>query len=529
MIQPLVSVVPGHDVDPLQGLLSQLAGIAPTPTDNLLHRADGTILVPFASVVPELGHHLNLVAGNDTLKGGAGNDVLTGDDASIFAPVITFSDTLMSKALDRAADLADIADDLADLSHLLHQVTAEQFACLPIWKHEWVIDQTIRVGSDVLEGGSGNDVLTGDDHLALAQSLTVTVGQLGALEAMLHDLDHAQGALEATVQELGQVDNHLRDETVSVKQGSKLRTILRHHADQVILGCDILDGGDGNDLLVGDQRLTMTPLLTVVAGGTLNPYHGNHHWYHEDHNWDHDHGEYDWNDHHHRGWYHAFWKGHGHPSSWDHADDDDGWHAGYGDKLEVANDILRGGAGNDTLFGDSQVLMAPALTIASNVSSKDRCRVEHEAGDSLEQMTELGHHDKHCGWWYHPTHHDDGYTVTGGNDLLEGGDGNDILLGQTGNDTLKGGNGDDYLVGGGERDSLDGGLGRDTVKSGHDTSSKLASELAPRLIDWAGQYQPFGNAQGLKWPSPWFTNFDLELDDAEHDRAFVITPKAKRK
>jgi Ca2+-binding RTX toxin-like protein len=273
----------------------------------------------------------------------------------------------------------------------------------------------------------------------------------------------------------------------------------------------------------------MTPRLTVVAGGTLTPYHGNHHWHHDDHDWDHGHRDYDWDDHHHRGWYHGYWTGHGHHGDWDHAHDDDGWHAGYGDRIDVADDILRGGAGNDTLFGDSLVLLAPALVLDPGISARERCRVEHEAWDSLAQMTEVGHHDQHHGWWHHPAHHADGYLVTGDNDLLEGGDGNDILLGQTGNDTLKGGNGDDYLVGGGERDCLDGGPGRDTVKSGHDTSAKLAGELAPRLIDWAGQYQPFGTAQGLRWPSPWVTNFDLDLDDSEHDRAFVIMPKAKRK
>jgi hypothetical protein len=37
----------------------------------------------------------------------------------------------------------------------------------------------------------------------------------------------------------------------------------------------------------------------------------------------------------------------------------------------------------------------------------------------------------------------------------------------------------------------------------------------------------FGTAPGLRGVSPWIPSFTLDLDDEAHDRAFVLTPKAK--
>jgi len=299
---------------------------------------------------------------------------------------------------------------------------------------------------------------------------------------------------------------------VSVLQGKKWRTVARHHADQVLLGADTLTGGDGQDLLVGDQRVHLAPRLTVVAGGTLTPSHGDHHWHHAAPH-GHDHAGYDGDGHPHRRWHQDYW--HGTP-----------WTGEYGDRVSVASDTLDGGAGNDTLLGDSLALVAPAAALDPDIPKRDRAKVEHAAGDVLEELTALGHHGH--GHWWHGGHKAAGYQVTGDDDLLEGGDGDDLLLGQTGDDTLRGGKGNDYLVGGGDHDRLDDGPGCDRGKSGHDTSAKLAGQLAPRLIDWSGQYKGFGSAPGLTSPSPWVADFALDLDDAEHDRALVIRPERRR-
>ncbi|MEM7521667.1 MAG: calcium-binding protein, partial [Pseudomonadota bacterium] len=59
-------------------------------------------------------------------------------------------------------------------------------------------------------------------------------------------------------------------------------------------------------------------------------------------------------------------------------------------------------------------------------------------------------------------------TITGGgnNDLLSGGDNDDVLNGAPGNDTLNGGSGNDSLVGGSGENRLNGDAGNDTLEGG---------------------------------------------------------------
>jgi Ca2+-binding RTX toxin-like protein len=510
---PFTTVVPGHDVDPGQGLLAQLRGVPGAPSDNTLQRMDGSRLVPFATIVPGFAGHLDLVAGNDTLLGGAGDDVLTGDNATVMAERLTFTDASMDRALTVTADFLDVADDLTDLVHALHYTVANDEGLPPIWSHTVVVDQTLRVGNDLLDGGSGNDNLTGDDRTAIATSLTVTVGQLDSLEFLVKGFDRIEAELEGAGQELIDVEHHLRDEIKQVQVGKSLRTTLVHHVDQLIIGNDQLLGGDGNDLLVGDQQLQMAPMVTVVAGGT-RPHGPDPRWHDDD--W------YDWDHHHHRSWHSNFWSRHG-SAHWSHD---------AGDVVRLGSDTLNGGAGDDVLYGDSLALDTPKAVVDSSVSKKDATWAQHEADEVVAELTELGGHHDHHGWFRH-FHNDaqDGYQITDGGDVLSGGDGRDLLFGQGDRDTLDGGAGADWLIGGRGRDTLLRGIDKreDKVSAGVDHSSSLQQELQTRLINWNGQYNGFGSAAGLSFPSPWLADFTLDIDEIGYNQAFVITPRAKRR
>jgi Ca2+-binding RTX toxin-like protein len=376
-----------------------------------------------------------------------------------------------------------------------------------------VVDQTLRVGNDLLDGGSGNDNLAGDDRTAIATALTVTVGQLDSLEALVAGFGRIEAELEGAGQELIDVEHHLRDQLGQVQVGKYWRTTLTHHVDQLILGNDVLSGGDGNDLLVGDQQLQMAPMVTVVAGGT-RPHGPDPRWYND--------AWYDWEHHHHRKWHDDYWQRHGNPH-WDHEP---------GDAVLLGSDTLSGGAGDDVLYGDSHALDTPNAVIDSSVSKKDAGWAQHEVEEVLAELTELGGHHDHHGWFHH-YHNDaqDGYQVTDGGGVLSGGDGRDLLFGQGDRDTLDGGAGADWLIGGQGKDTLFKGVDKkeDKLSSGVDHSSELRQELQTRLINWSGQYTGFGSSPGLRFPSPWLTEFTLEIDDTCHDQAFVIAPRPKRK
>lgn len=515
ILLPWTTVVPGHDVDPAQSLLAQFRGIPGAPADNTLHRADGTVLMPFAAVVPGFAGHLDLVAGNDTLSGGADDDVLTGDNATVLAANLIFTDALMEHAVSVTADFLDVADDLADLTQALHYQVSDLDAERHAWGQSVVVDRSVSIGNDVLNGGAGDDSLTGDDRTAIATSLTVTVGQLDSLEYLVAGFDHIEAELEGAGQELIEVEHHLRDEIGWVQSGHSSRTILIRHVDQLTLGNDSLTGGEGNDLLVGDQQLHMAPTVTVVAGGA-RPHGPDQRWHDDD--W------YDWDHHHHRNWHEDFWRQHGH--------DDRG--QGAGDIVQLGDDMLDGGAGNDVLYGDSLAMDAPAVVVDGSVNGTDVGWAEHEAEEVLTELTELGGHHERYGWFHHHSEAaQNGYQVTSGGDLLVGGDGSDLLFGQADWDTLDGGAGADWLVGGHDRDTLYRGVDKreDKLRDGEDHSRDLREELQGRLIDWSGQHQGFGSAPGLGFPSPWAQPFELHIADHHEydDGVFVLMPQITRR
>ncbi len=84
---------------------------------------------------------------------------------------------------------------------------------------------------------------------------------------------------------------------------------------------------------------------------------------------------------------------------------------------------------------------------------------------------------------------DDIIDALGGNDTINGNDGADTLTGGEGNDILNGGEGDDILDGGPGADMLDGGPGSDTA-----TYQNSAAAVLVRLHD--ARAVRFGDAQG---------------------------------
>jgi Ca2+-binding RTX toxin-like protein len=97
-----------------------------------------------------------------------------------------------------------------------------------------------------------------------------------------------------------------------------------------------------------------------------------------------------------------------------------------GSMIRGGADVLFGGNGNDRLFGEYAELPGASLSNSSGPP----------------------------------------YTLTGGNDTLNGEGGNDFLDGQLGNDTLNGGSGADRLLGGAGDDKLNGGTGLDILNGG---------------------------------------------------------------
>ncbi len=525
-IVPMVQVMPGREINAVSQMLPHIFNYGMVPADNNLDKAGGGWFTPFASVVTDWAHHVELLPGNDTIAGGGGDDTLVGDDLVSIARTVVFDADSMDKAELYTRRLLDVSDDFSDLIHEQYPLLDGHFAHWnDYWHDHWdsywdahgndapVIDATYSFGNDNLDGGAGNDVLIGDNSTLVAPAFAVPANLAEEFERFVDGVTESGDEIAHGIFDLVDLDHHLRDDVVSVKVGKSSHEEIRAHADQLVTGNDTITAGDGNDLVVGDDFVYRAPTVLLVP--EISAVHYNHH----DHDDDEDHwngGEWtdrdwaDWNDNHHGGywyehdhdWDEGFWHGHGDP------------HHGL-DVIVVGRDVISGGAGSDLVWGDNLALITDDVVRSWGISSRDYNNAAHEAQEALDRISTLtdevgywfggdddqhddGHHDGHdfwYGWDGRDSYHESQYA-----DDISGGAGNDILFGQAGDDKLRGDAGDDWLVGGHNYDSLDGGTGKNKLNTGDDNSSALRDSVAGMMTNWDTQFlslalpgAPFGN------------------------------------
>lgn len=181
----------------------------------------------------------------------------------------------------------------------------------------------------------------------------------------------------------------------------------------------------------------------------------------------------------------------------DGASEDDTIEGGAGNDVlagGLGNDLLSGDAGNDFLYGDSAITVtfAPG-EYEGSLNQIDLASMYIEATDyeALGYPLAVTFH----GFDVLEESGDGGndFILGGtGNDLLSGGDGNDTLLGEADHDTLIGGSGDDTLDGGNGNDWLIGDNG-DLTGSGNDT---LAGGLGDDVLQGLGGQDTLNGGSG---------------------------------
>ena len=535
VVVPWVSVTPDNAVDAFTSLLPFMnhdeQGL---PASNYL-MLGGARLAPLATFVPDFVNHLSQLHGNDTISGGAGNDLIAGDDFTLYSQVVDLTQTAtVATDLQLAATLLAATWWFGALTGAIDELQDETVEHL---QSATVIDGTFTIGSDTIDGGDGNDVISGDDIRVLAPDLRTNLGLSANVEQLIDALDTASLGLLATGRVLVTSQHHLLDRITTIPWGHDTRTIVTFHIDNLVTGNDTISGGAGNDLIVGDDYLVETPSVTVALGGTPvfqnpdgspapllwpwpwlcrtcgphSPWLG---W-----PWNGAPTKDDWH-----------WPDFGAP--WGHPDHD----SAPGDNVTIANDAIDGGAGDDLIWGDNLAIVATNEVIP--VLRPWWSHADHEADEIVEAIVDMEghpHFGDDRGWWgdlpgAFDAQHD--VDVRGGNDTISGGDGSDVLFGQSGGDTILGGNGDDWLIGGGgphQGELLDGGAGNDRTSGGDDNSSELRDLVAQLLTVWSGQFAAYGSATGLVSPSPWLANYDLSFSpghgfEGDDDEFFVISP-----
>ncbi|AWG36125.1 hypothetical protein CA948_13880 [Alcaligenes aquatilis] len=149
--------------------------------------------------------------------------------------------------------------------------------------------------------------------------------------------------------------------------------------------------------------------------------------------------------------------------------------------LDVGDDTVLGGDGNDIIFGDAINTDGDVLPWHEIPGGRPADLPDGAGLKALEVFLELknGSAPSNTDLYAYIKGNHEAFNVAGdtrgGNDTLDGGSGNDILYGQGGNDTLIGGAGDDILFGG---------AGNDTFQWNAGDQGSVAKPAVDRVMDF---------------------------------------------
>lgn len=372
-------------------------------------------------------------AGNDLLQGDAGADDLYGGSG----------DDFLDGGLDNDLLLGD------DLTFAAFRWSELDFAGL---YRSTPSDETYvqEIGNDLLRGGEGDDYLFG---MAGADALFGDAGN----DFLVGDFFEVVSIPVLRLNEAG---------------SEFIEDASDHFAEAVAYhGNDFLDGGDGDDYLVG---LAGDDQLFGGDGNDVLSADGN-----PDEVW----GRYG----------------------------NDTLDGGNGNDLLFGSggeDELVGGAGDDVLWGDEYAgsdgiavsawggapMAGEGSTglLAQDLHGRDRL----EGGDGSDTLIGGGRDDRLDGGSGSDLLFGDGVGVSlegddalfggDGDDELQGNGGNDLLMGESGADHLFGQEGDDQLSGGADDDGMAGGEGKDTLAGDDGNDTLFGGDGDDRLEGGAG-------------------------------------------
>lgn len=331
------------------------------------------------------GNGANIMAGDALVEGGDGSSVTV--ESSIDGEGFVGSDVLLASDGDN-----QIAGDAL--------VIAEGASTVLVDNRIITGGPTANVGSDVIEVGTGENVIAGDALGFGGPGLSVTVGNVADDEGAVGN----DGILA------GNGNNRIAGDALIIGGGdaSVTNTNSAVVQEDARVGNDSIEVGDGSDTLSGD--------VMAFDGGTAFVFNSG------------DSGN-------------------------------DVIIGGNGENF-IAGDALAAGAGglaevggegsNDTIFGGDQadLIAGDALGIqGATVDISDGGDDSILAGDGDDTVYGDGN----------------GTEANGGDDTIDGGAGNDSLFGNSGDDVIFGGDDNDFIDGEIGDDTLDGGDGNDGV------------------------------------------------------------------
>jgi Ca2+-binding RTX toxin-like protein/phage tail sheath gpL-like len=225
-----------------------------------LPRLDGSVLRPFATVISDVVHHLDVLPGNDTINGNGGDDLIFGDNVTMYSPVLTSLSTI-NEARDEAWDA--IRGSIHGLNHLGIDYDHMQYdlnGVVPT-AHD------LHLAEDTIDGGAGDDMLIGDDTYVIGSFFTgLPVAQADfvtealAVHEYLRDLEHVALDFEFAVFEA----HHLVLDVLIADALINNPAQVDHDHHDLYVGNDTIMAGSGNDMIIGDEGTLISQMVTAA-------------------------------------------------------------------------------------------------------------------------------------------------------------------------------------------------------------------------------------------------------------------------
>ena len=255
----------GMGMPAITGLVNLLPGYVHQDVESSLPTTDGLGLVPYMAIIPDTTHHVDLLAGNDTISGGDGDDLIVGDNLTVYSPLKTGFAVLDAR-------MSSVTDQLSYVTDALHQLSLDY----DLYEHE-VLNETdtcdLHIGENTLNGDSGNDTIIGNNGTIatpFTTSLPTAATDLApaAVEFfnLLSDMQYLSVDFGFVVQEAHlQALNDLANDAVAnnpTHAVTKARDLHDPGYHVLHIDNDVINGGSGNDILLGDDAMFFTPLIT---------------------------------------------------------------------------------------------------------------------------------------------------------------------------------------------------------------------------------------------------------------------------
>jgi Ca2+-binding RTX toxin-like protein len=184
------------------------------------------------AIIPDLSNHLDLVEGNDSILGGAGKDTIVGDNYASIMPLRTGNSAIDQNLDQLTTALYHLNYDLHDLEVAFSQGQAAR---------------TIAIGNDTINGDGDRDLIMGDNATFYSSFVIRQPGNADAVNGLVNTLKQSIFSFNNTI-------NTLLTPFGSVNSPYTL-----------FQGNDTVNGGDGDDKLFGSDSTIFAPILNTLA------------------------------------------------------------------------------------------------------------------------------------------------------------------------------------------------------------------------------------------------------------------------